>query len=101
MRRDPIHATASFADDTNGEFREEAMEARLPTYLGVAELEARARDVEHRIKRLDHRPRPTPSESRRTAELKKVRLAVKDRLRDLRERPAPSFRTGTQGSESR
>jgi len=48
--------------------------------LSVRDLEAQARNVEHQIKKLEHRPRPTPSEQKLTAELKRIRLAVKDRL---------------------
>jgi uncharacterized protein YdcH (DUF465 family) len=48
--------------------------------LSVRDLEAHARAVEHQIKKLDHRPRPTPSEQKLTAELKKMRVALKDRL---------------------
>ncbi len=48
--------------------------------LSARDLEAHARQVEHQIKKLDHRPRPTPSEQQLTAELKKMRVALKDRL---------------------
>lgn len=48
--------------------------------LSVRDLEARKRDVELQIKKLDHRPRLTPSEHREATELKKLRLAMKDRL---------------------
>lgn len=52
----------------------------VPAHMTTKALEEQARDVEHRIKTLEHRPRPTPSERALTAELKKLRLAVKDRL---------------------
>ncbi|WP_146645656.1 DUF465 domain-containing protein [Labilithrix luteola] len=52
--------------------------------LSERDLETQAREVEHRIKKLEHRPRPTPSEQRLATELKKVRLKVKDRLVTLR-----------------
>ena len=48
--------------------------------LSSRELEAQARTVEAQIKRLHHRPRPTPSERRLAAELKRLRLTLKDRL---------------------
>ncbi|MCL2723702.1 MAG: DUF465 domain-containing protein [Polyangiaceae bacterium] len=48
--------------------------------LSAHDLEMQAREVEHQIKKLEHRPRPTPSERRLATELKKIRLAVKDRL---------------------
>jgi len=50
------------------------------TRLSARELETQARDLEAKLKKLAHRPRPTPSEVRLSAELKKVRLAMKDRL---------------------
>ena len=48
--------------------------------LTAADLEAQARAVEHQIKKLDHRPRPTPSERQLSTELKRMRLTLKDRL---------------------
>jgi uncharacterized protein YdcH (DUF465 family) len=48
--------------------------------LSAREVEAQARSIESMIKKLDHRPRPTPSEQRLAAELKKLRLTLKDRL---------------------
>ncbi len=48
--------------------------------LSVRELEAQTREVENQLKKLSHRPRPTPSERTLSLELKKMRLAVKDRL---------------------
>lgn len=48
--------------------------------LTAADLEAQARIVELQIKKLDHRPRPTPSERQLAVELKKLRLSLKDRL---------------------
>lgn len=48
--------------------------------LSAREIEVRAREIEAQIKRLDHRPRPTPSEQRLAVQLKKERLAAKDRL---------------------
>ena len=48
--------------------------------LSVRDLEVQARELELQIKKLDHRPRPTPSERLLTVELKKIRLAMKDRL---------------------
>jgi hypothetical protein len=48
--------------------------------LSAREVEAQMRSVENQIKKLDHRPRPTPSERMLAVELKKVRLTLKDRL---------------------
>lgn len=48
--------------------------------LSAREIEMQARALEHQLKKLAHRPRPTPSERQLTAELKKMRLAIKDRL---------------------
>lgn len=48
--------------------------------LNAREIETQARALELQLKKLAHRPRPTPSERQLTAELKKLRLAIKDRL---------------------
>jgi hypothetical protein len=48
--------------------------------LSTRDLENQARALELQLKKLAHRPRPTPSERQLTAELKKMRLAMKDRL---------------------
>jgi len=48
--------------------------------LSANEAEAQMRSVETQIKKLAHRPRPTPSERQLSVELKKVRLTLKDRL---------------------
>ena len=48
--------------------------------LSVRDLEAQARTVESQIRKLEHRPRPTPSERELTTALKKMRLTLKDRL---------------------
>ena len=48
--------------------------------LNAREIETQARALELQLKKLAHRPRPTPSEQQLTAELKKMRLAIKDRL---------------------
>ncbi len=48
--------------------------------LSVRDIEAQARNLEAQIKKLDHRPRPTPSERQLSVELKKMRLSLKDRL---------------------
>lgn len=48
--------------------------------LSVQDVEAQARNVERAIKKLEHRPRPTPSERQLATELKKLRLSLKDRL---------------------
>ncbi|MBX3261377.1 MAG: hypothetical protein KIS78_20535 [Labilithrix sp.] len=48
--------------------------------LSARDLEAQARDVELRIKKLDHRPRPTPPERQLSVELKKMRLTLKDQI---------------------
>lgn len=52
--------------------------------LTARDLETQAREFELRLKKLAHRPRPTPSEQQLTAELKKMRLAMKDRLSDVK-----------------
>jgi hypothetical protein len=52
--------------------------------LSVRDLEAQTRSLELQIKKLDHRPRPTPSEQSLSAELKKMRLQFKDRLSTLK-----------------
>lgn len=54
------------------------------TRLSARELETQARDLELKLKKLAHRPRPTPSEVRLSAELKKMRLAMKDRLDSIK-----------------
>ena len=48
--------------------------------LNAREIETQAQAVELQLKKLAHRSRPTPSERQLTAELKKLRLAMKDRL---------------------
>jgi hypothetical protein len=52
--------------------------------LNAREIEIQARDLELKLKKLAHRPRPTPTERQLTAELKKLRLALKDRIDTLR-----------------
>jgi len=54
------------------------------TRLSARELETQARALEHQLKKLAHRPRPTPNEVELSRELKKVRLAMKDRLATIR-----------------
>lgn len=51
--------------------------------LSARDLEAQARHLEAQIKKIEHRPRPTPSERRLATELKKLRLATKDRLEEI------------------
>jgi len=51
--------------------------------LSTRDLEIQARALELQLKKLAHRPRPTPSERQLTVELKKMRLAMKDRLSQL------------------
>lgn len=51
--------------------------------LSVRDIEAQARNVEAQIKKLDHRPRPTPSERQLSIELKRMRLSLKDTLANL------------------
>jgi uncharacterized protein YdcH (DUF465 family) len=51
--------------------------------LNARDLEAQARVIDAQIKKLEHRPRPTPSEQKQAVELKKLRLATKDRLASL------------------
>ncbi len=48
--------------------------------LTADDLEAQARALELQIKKLAHRPRPTPTEQLQAVDLKKLRLATKDRL---------------------
>jgi hypothetical protein len=54
--------------------------------LSVRDLETEAREVESQLKRLSHRPRPTPSERNLSVQLKKLRLAVKDQLESTKPR---------------
>ena len=49
-------------------------------HLSTQDLELHAQDVEQQIKKLAHRPRPTPKERELSAELKRMRLTLKDRL---------------------
>jgi hypothetical protein len=55
--------------------------------LNAREIETQARDLELKLKKLAHRPRPTPSERQLTTELKKIRLAIKDRLTAIAHTP--------------
>jgi uncharacterized protein YdcH (DUF465 family) len=48
--------------------------------LSARDLEVMAHTVESQIKKLEHRPRPTPSERDLAASLKKQRLSLKDQL---------------------
>ena len=48
--------------------------------LTARDLENQARALELQLKKLAHRSRPTPSERQLSTELKKLRLAMKDRL---------------------
>ena len=52
--------------------------------LNAREIETQARALELQLKKLAHRPRPTPSERQLTVELKKMRLVIKDRLDALK-----------------
>ncbi len=52
--------------------------------LSVRDLETEARRVETQLKKLQHHPRPTPSERTLSLELKRLRLQVKDRLATIR-----------------
>ena len=60
--------------------------------LNAREIEIQAQAVELQLKKLAHRSRPTPSERQLTAELKKLRLAMKDRLGALQVGLRPSLR---------
>jgi uncharacterized protein YdcH (DUF465 family) len=54
-------------------------------HASVTELEAQSRSLEHQIQRLDRRgSHITPPEQLRATELKKLRLAAKDRLGSLK-----------------
>ncbi|MDB4944923.1 MAG: hypothetical protein JWP97_4457 [Labilithrix sp.] len=53
--------------------------------LSARDLETQASAVEMQLKKLAHRPRPTPSELALSSELKKLRLAVKDRLSQMQQ----------------
>lgn len=53
--------------------------------LNAREIENHARALELQLKKLAHRSRPTPSERQLTTELKKLRLAMKDRLGALKQ----------------
>lgn len=50
------------------------------SHLSAREIEDQARALELELKRLAHRPHPTPSEREMSTGLKKLRLALKDRL---------------------
>jgi len=52
--------------------------------LTARDLEDQAHALETKLKKLAHRPRPTPTEQQLATELKKLRLAMKDRLLDKR-----------------
>ena len=52
--------------------------------LNAREIENQARALELQLKKLAHRLRPTPSERELTAELKRMRVAIKDRLEILK-----------------
>ena len=54
------------------------------TRLSARELETQARALESQLKKLAHRPRPTPNQIELSRELKKIRLAMKDRLSTIR-----------------
>ena len=54
--------------------------------LSVHDLEATERSVEQSLKKLEHRPRLTPPEQKLAAELKRVRLTVKDHLTNTNKR---------------
>lgn len=49
-------------------------------HLSTRDLEAQAKRVEDLIKKIAHHPRPTPSERAQAAELKRMRLNLKDHL---------------------
>lgn len=49
-------------------------------HLSTHDLMIQAEDVEQKIRKLAHRPRPTPKEREQAAELKRMRLTLKDRL---------------------
>lgn len=53
--------------------------------LNAREIETQARALELQIKKLAHRPRPTPSEQQMSAELKRMRVALKDRLETFKQ----------------
>lgn len=56
--------------------------------LNAREIETQARALELQIKKLAHRPRPTPSERQMSAELKRMRVALKDRLETFKQTPS-------------
>jgi uncharacterized protein YdcH (DUF465 family) len=54
-------------------------------HVSVTELEAQSRSLDHQIQKLDRRgAHITPPEQMRATELKKLRLAAKDKLGALR-----------------
>ena len=58
---------------------------RVFAHVTVGELEAESRSLDHQIQKLDRRgAHITPPEQMRATELKKRRLAAKDRLGELR-----------------
>ncbi|MBX3229126.1 MAG: hypothetical protein KIT84_02235 [Labilithrix sp.] len=62
------------------------------SHLSTRDLEAQAQRIEAQLKKLAHRPRPTPSERTLTAELKRMRLSLKDQLQRRDFAPAPRSR---------
>jgi len=50
------------------------------SHLSTHDLEAQAKTVENQLKKLAHHPRPTPREQELSAELKRMRLSLKDQL---------------------
>lgn len=59
-------------------------QTRLSARLSTQELEMHTRELESQIKRLEHRPRPTPSERVLATQLKRERLVAKDLLDERR-----------------
>lgn len=58
----------------------------------LTDLEARHRDLDMAVSRLDRRAYLTPNEQRTVADLKKEKLWTKDRIAKLRRSEPPSSR---------
>ena len=76
-----LGGTGSLIEEKPRQTRRDDQEVLMKLgHLSTHDLELQAEQVERQIKKLAHRPRPTPSERELAAELKRMRLSLKDRL---------------------